>query len=217
MNKYKILSLTALMLMLFSVVFSTAGPASAADKQITWADVFEFDPFPTVGQQVPQAWAKLTTDASGIQLLMQTADLPPGDAVTIWWIIFNNPEECAAFPAGTCSLVDLDNPAVAPEITYATGAVINSNGKAHFAAEMGVGHVPEEWFGNGLINPEGAEIHVISHSHGPVIPGLADNMVSTYRGGCQDDDFIAPGHPAYEDGIPGPNQCVDLQFAVFQQ
>jgi hypothetical protein len=217
MNKYKILSLTALVMMLFSMVFAAAGPAAAADKQITRADVFAFDPFPAVGQQVPEAWAKLTTDENGAGLLMQTSNLIPGDAVTIWWIIFNYPEECAAFPGGSCGLADLENPAVAPEILYATGAVINNNGKAHFAAQLGAGHTAREWFGNGLINPEGAEIHVISHSHGQAIPGLVDNMISTYRGGCMDDDFIAPGHPAYEDGIPGPNQCVDLQFAVFQQ
>jgi hypothetical protein len=127
MNKYKILSLTALVMMLFSMVFAAAGPAAAADKQITRADVFAFDPFPAVGQQVPEAWAKLTTDENGAGLLMQTSNLIPGDAVTIWWIIFNYPEECAAFPAGSCGLDDLENPAVAPEILYATGAVINGS------------------------------------------------------------------------------------------
>lgn len=217
MNKYKLLSATALVMLLLSMLQMTVAPAAASDKQITRTDVTKFDPFPVAGDTVGEAWAKLTTDENGADLLLNTADLTPGDAVTIWWVIFNNPEECAAFPQGTCGLVDLGDPDVAAEITYATGDVINNNGKAHFSAQLGVGHTSQEWFGNGLIDPTGAEVHVIVRSHGQVIPELAANMISTFRGGCHDDDFITPGNPGYEDGIPGPNQCVDLQFAIFQQ
>ena len=217
MNKNKMIRITALLLLLMAIAAVTVSAAAAANMQVTKSDVYEFDPFPVPGEQVSQAQAILMTDEAGARLRLKSADLTPGDAVTIWWVIFNQPEACAAYPTGTCGLDDLANPDVAAEITYATGNVINRYGKARFSAQLEVGHTAQEWFGNGFTNPTGAEIHVVVHSHGQVIPELLDDMIGTFRGGCRDDEMITPEHPAYEDGTPGPNQCVDLQFAVFQQ
>ena len=208
------LMIGALLLILVGVV---AVPALAQGRNTRVADVFAFDPFPVHGEQVVGAEAKLQSSEAGLRLRLKTAELEPNTAVTIWWVIFNNPEQCAGYPDTECGLADLENPDVAAEITYATGEVVNRNGRARFSASLAPGHTAQEWFGNGLINPTTAEVHVIVHSHGPVIPELEVDMLSTFRGGCRDDEMIAPGHPAYEDGIPGPNQCEDLQFAVFQQ
>jgi hypothetical protein len=217
MNKSKMIRVTAVLILVTLIATITVSVAAANNGQITVTDVFKFDPFPTPGEQVPQAQAILLTDEAGARLRLKTAELTPGDAVTIWWVIFNQPEACAAYPTGACGLDDLANPDVAAEITYATGNVINHNGKVRFSAQLEVGHTAQEWFGNGFTNPTGAEIHVVVRSHGQVIPELLDDMLGTFRGGCQDDEVITPDHPAYEDGTPGPNQCVDLQFAVFQQ
>jgi hypothetical protein len=206
-----------LILVVVGLVAVFVTPVTARNNNVTTADVFEFDPFPVPGEQVEGGWAQLKTNDQGATLHLKTAELEPGTAVTIWWVIFNQPENCEGYPDGSCGLIDLENPDVVPEITYATGAVIGSNGKANFQADLAVGHTAQEWFGNGFTNPTGAEIHTIVHSHGQVIPELKDNMTSTFRGGCGDDEMIVPGHPAYNDGIPGPNQCEDLQFSVLQQ
>ncbi|MGH2592273.1 MAG: hypothetical protein ACRDGG_02035, partial [Anaerolineae bacterium] len=78
--------------------------------------------------------------------------------------------------------------------------------------------VPGGWFGNGFTNPRGAEIHLVLHDHGPMIPELVANQISTLRGGCTDASVPAAYPPiAKADGIPGPNTCRLVQFAVFQQ
>jgi hypothetical protein len=78
--------------------------------------------------------------------------------------------------------------------------------------------VDEAWFGNGFTNPMGAEIHVVINDHGLLIPDMADTMLNTYRGGCQDEG-LPPPFPAtaISDGEPGPNTCRLVQFAIFQQ
>ena len=216
MNKFLFL-VAALALLVVGGVAVLVTPVTAGNKDVTTADVFEFDPFPVHGEQVEGAQARLKTDEEGANLQLKTSGLEPGTAVTVWWVLFNQPENCEGYPDTSCGLADLENPDVAAEITYATGTVIGRNGKANFKAELAVGHTDQEWFGNGFTNPTGAEIHAIVHTHGQVIAGLEDNMISTFRGGCGDDEMIAPGHPAYDDGIPGPNKCEDLQFAVLQQ
>ena len=216
MNKFYI-AVGVVVLLVGGLLVTVVSPALAWGRSGLTADIFAFDPFPVHGEQVDGGQAWLRTNDNEVQLRLKTAELEPNTAVTIWWVIFNNPEQCAGYPDTECGLADLENPEVAAEITYATGAVVGRNGRARFAAKLATGHTAQEWFGNGLTNPTGAEIHVIVHSHGPVIPELRDDMISTFRGGCRDDEMIIPGHPAYEDGTPGPNRCEDLQFAVFQQ
>lgn len=209
--------LVGLVLGVMALVAVLVAPATARNNNVATADVFEFDPFPVHGEQVEGGQARLKTSEQAATLHLKTAELEPGIAVTVWWVIFNQPENCEGYPDTPCGLGDLENPDVVAEITYATGAVIGSNGKANFKADLAVGHTDQEWFGNGFTNPTSAEIHTIVHTHGQVIAELEDNMISTFRGGCRDDEMIVPGHPAYDDGIPGPNKCDDLQFAVLQQ
>jgi hypothetical protein len=87
-----------------------------------------------------------------------------------------------------------------------------------FTAFLPVGEVVEGWFGNGLTNPLGAEIHLIINDHGEVIPEMAANMLNTYRGGCSDDSLPPPfPDSAKADGESGPNPCRLIQDAVFMQ
>ena len=62
-----------------------------------------------------------------------------------------------------------------------------------------------------------AEIHLVVNDHGPAIPGMVDEMLHTYRGGCTDDS-LPPPFPATakSDGAPGPNTCRLYQSATFQ-
>ena len=41
------------------------------------------------------ATSALNRRADGIDLVLNTTGLTPGDAYTVWWLIFNNPADCA--------------------------------------------------------------------------------------------------------------------------
>lgn len=120
--------MTLLLTMLGLVLVSNAS-ASGRYRQVTKSDVYEFDPFPVHGDQVPGARGMLMTDENGARLRLHTGSLIPGDAMTVWWVIFANPSACAGYPTEECGLGNLGNPEVAAEITYATGGVVNQNGR----------------------------------------------------------------------------------------
>jgi hypothetical protein len=176
--------------------------------------------------QVEGARAKLVTNDNGIHMTLRTSGLEAGHAYTIWWVIFNAPENCDGGMFGgqllTCVPADVLRPGnhavVAGEVAYATGHVVGGSGNASFAASLRTGPVPGGWYGNGLTNPRGADIHLVLMDHGPAIPGLVANQISTLRGGCTDASVPLAFPPiAHADGIPGPNTCRLSQFAVLTQ
>lgn len=177
----------------------------------TESSVHHFDPF---GRHVPGARAHLDANRNGVTMRLDTSELPPRHGITVWWVIFNNPQACAG--EGFCTLDDLVNntEAVGGEVVYAAGNFTGGHGEAGFAARLNAGHHDGEWFGNGFTNPLGAEIHLIVRSHGERIPRMADEQIRTYRGGC---DNVSDDHPAADDGRRGPNTCEDIQFARFRQ
>lgn len=201
-----------ILLTVFLLAIALTAVAGASPAQTNTSDVFWFAPFPTPGDQVEGAQAKLTTNESGATVRFQTSGLTPGNAYTVWWIIFNNPAACAA-PG--CSDADFGNAAALPELTYATGHVIGDSGKGNFGAHLQAGEVPGGWFGYGFTNPTGAEIHVAIHDHGPMIPSLVNEMISTFAGGCSNDYSGMP--PNAQNGTPGPNECATVQFTVVKQ
>ena len=63
---------------------------------------------------------------------------------------------------------------------------MGNNGVANFA-----GPVPNDvLIGDGLTNPEGAEIHLVLRYHGPKIQGHVDEQIHTFAGGCSHDSLI---------------------------
>ena len=40
--------------------------------------------------------------------------------------------------------------------------------------------------GEGLIDAQEAEIHILLRSHGPAIPGIVNEQIDSYLGGCTD-------------------------------
>lgn len=196
-----VLIIASLMLVCFS------GWASRATTQT--ADVFTFEGLQDTGD----AWLLRTAD--GITARANIDGLRPG-AYTVWWVIWNNPAACGA---DGCTDADFGNPAVDVDIGFATGHVVNRNGKAIFAAHLNEGGAlqgfPVEFgiaSGSGLIDAESAEVHLVFRSHGPKIPELTGEMIRTFNAGCVY-DFPVPVPPVY--GTPGPNFCQDVSFAIF--
>lgn len=75
------------------------------------------------------AWLRRSPDRvdGRVMVKVDKANTP----YTIWWIVFNNPEECAGFfnePKDPCMLPDLFNPAVAAAVFNASGAISAADG-----------------------------------------------------------------------------------------
>ena len=169
--------------------------------------------------------AKLTRAEDALSIRINTTELEAG-AYTVWWVIFNNVENCAAYPDGGCNpFVDLANPDVHGAVFFATGGVVKDNGIGHFRAHLETNFEPED-SGNrdkvlisngglGLQNPQSAEVHIALRFHGPAAlgnPDLLMKQIETSSGGCNNGIFFVPQDPVAADRLFG---CYDPQVAVF--
>lgn len=171
----------------------------------------------------------LHRNSNGITVNFKAEGLHPG-AYTIWWVIWNNSGNCENGPdpadpeapwGGLCGEADFGTSGVDVDVMYAGGHVVGNNGKGNFSAHLNAGdETPEsliELFG--LPDVEGgglqvgktlsAEVHVVIRTHGPVVPGMVNEQISSYGGGCTTE---YPAFSAYPD-MEG--HCADFAFAVF--
>ena len=178
--------------------------SGAAQAQTSHADVITFfNPDDTPADGHVTGKAKLKRDKSGVTVNIQTSELGPGNGYTVWWIIFNNPGECA----GECMGPDLGNPAVEGSVMNATGRVADHYGNVEFTAFLPVGFMHTEppsgnvrqVFGPGLQNVDGAEIHMVIRCHGEWSGNF--EQISTLLGDCDND--------------ASPTGCYDAQAAAF--
>jgi hypothetical protein len=140
----------------------------------------------------------LTRNKNGLNMTLHADDLVPGHTYTVWWVIWNYPENCD----GACDDPDIFDPDVEPELLFATGNVAGNSGKGIFGAGLSeddaTGSINTEFFGlpsyGGLHDALHAEVHIVLRDHGPAIPGQVDEQISTYAGGCD------PNNPDYNDG-----------------
>jgi len=184
--------------------------AGAADSQLYTEGIYLFPANPEVegafeqAPQVPEAEATLDVTPDSATVWFVTRDLPPGHAVTLWWVIFNNPSMCSD---GVCGEDDVlpppGNTKAGVSLGYADGWTVDANGRAVLFDRREVNDMSGIEFGPGLTHPLRAEIHLVLRSHGPVIPGRLGEQISTLLGGC--------------DPEPPHQPCQDLQFAIFQQ
>jgi len=166
-------------------------------------------------QTVAGAGAQLVHTDDGVMMTFETAELTPGNVYTAWWVFINNPDGCETIP---CTPADVlgNSAAVISDLGYADGLIADADGHGTFTAFQPLGALSNEWIGNGFSNLGGTEIHVIINEHGPMIPKMIDDMLSSYRGGCTDESIPAPfPDTARADGMPGPNTCQLFQFAIF--
>jgi hypothetical protein len=205
-----------------TVAAARAGPASSP--------VYTFPGGPDQ-MLIDGASANLVRTKNGVNFRVDTNSLQPGHAYTLWVVIFNEPGQCLTAP-DTCTPPDLFNAAAKPDMLYGAGTVAGGSGRATFAGRTQVGDVsgsvqaPVGLLSNGLIDPFGAEFHLVVRDHGPLIPAFMPDMIQTLAGGCTDTGLPAVGAPspwndyalseAYggEFGRLGPNHCLDVQFSI---
>lgn len=163
--------------------------------------------------------ATLHRNKNGITANFKATNLKPG-AYTIWWVIWNEPQNCAT--PGECIESDFATPVeVAVEVMYAGGHVVGNNGKGNFSAHLNAGDDSPESMNTSFGFPSvgglrvgntfDAEIHVVLRTHGPAVPGLVNEQINSYRGGC-DNPFLYAPFTVYPNEI---GECADIAAAVF--
>ena len=155
------------------------------------------------GPMVEGAESTLVRMEHGFYATFSAVDLEPGDAYTMWWTIFNKPENCSDGECGENDAFIFDEngePLLTDEgarkwnfpahaatefaLGRATGTVVDTDGTAEFRAHLPLGDDTEFDFGPGLLNPFTAEVHLIIRTHSQMIPGLLHEQLNTPWGGC---------------------------------
>jgi hypothetical protein len=146
--------------------------------------------------------ATLIRTTTGISYSVSTSGLEPG-ASTVWIVIFNKPENCAAGP-GSCTASDLSNPTVQGSVVAGSGHIGSADGIANFVGSLDEGTPPTGIQVNvplgtvdGLQDSLQAEIHLVVRAHGAIDDmGGAVTQLTTYESECP--------------------TCADLQAAIFE-
>jgi len=171
----------------------------------------QFDP--VVGSS-----SRATVSRNGAIIQIKATGLEPGHIYTMWVVYFNDSSKC----------VDgCNGPDLAPAgggVIFASGRVGGGNGQATFVANLKtgdgadyVGSTPPPPFAFAAYEAgPNNEFHVVIKSHGPAIPGLIHDQISTYGGGCevgvgpfpeQVGDFPVPA---------APGECGEIQLYAFK-
>lgn len=135
----------------------------------------------------------LTRTNKAIKLNGYTTGLEPNSAYTIWWVIYNNPENCVdgagTFDEVGCAKDEVVDPMLAEEVQssmlWAGGFITDSNGYANFSAELRKNNpLGEVAMGPGLLKPKEAEVHFLIRSHGEMKVGMVADQISTMMSNC---------------------------------
>jgi hypothetical protein len=169
------------------------------------------------GEEITGTEAVLLTTQDSIFVSVATKDLIPGNAYTLWLVVINKPDACSKSPCRPPDILE-QTEATQSDVGYAGGLIARADGTGHFTAYQPVGTIPQAWYGNGLQDASGAEIHLVINDHGPVLGDMISTMLGSYRGGCTDASLPPPfPDTAKADGEPGPNKCALYQVVFFQQ
>jgi hypothetical protein len=209
-----IVAIMAMVAALAGGAVSTAAPADVQRVHVGWHMQSGNVPFSPVGES---ARAQLVRTENGISYSLRTERLQPGHAYTLWVVVINNPDACTASPCTPVNI--LQNPATNSQVIYGGGHVVGGEGHGGFAGHLSTGPLPAGWLPDrGLVNPMGADVHLILNDHGPMLTEFMPEMIHTYRAGCREDS-IPPIFPATAraDGTPGPNTCRLWQVSVFEK
>lgn len=193
----------------------SAAPVSAAPADHSGTALITLPP--TAPPDVVGAAALVRTD-NGLSARVDAQALSPGHVVTLWWVVFNDPDGCTAGIPGVTRCGEPDALAGNGDVGVfqGTGRLVGGEGKATFADHLRTGDTADlvTTHGEPLADPRGAEVILVLKDHGPKIPALTNEMLSTFAGGCLDQT----GPPALIEsfrGPAGPNACAEIQVAPF--
>lgn len=203
------MSIVQKVLPLLLIVAASGAAAETRTLPMSWTPPSGQTPGPING-----TLALLETGPSGASMHLTSKDLTPGHAVTIWFVALQNPHLCEKNP---CTPIEaMGKPEMETIAVNGGGTVVGADGTIVVSAHLPAGKVPTNLFDTEFVSPETAEYHLVIHDHGPLIPELANDMLSSFRGGCTLES-VPPHYPetARSDGNGGPNSCVSRQVALF--
>ena len=159
--------------------------------------------------------AYLMKNDKGFTVKFETSGLIHNHTYTLWCVAWNKPVNCKV--PNQCTDEDFPNFAtVEVEVMYVAGHLVGKNGKGNFSGHLKEGDdsgSANAFFGlpgfGGLQDVEHAELHFVLRSHGPAIPGLVNEQINSYEGGCS--TFFPPFSQ-----IPvNEGECADIHFSIF--
>ncbi len=193
----------SILIVVVAILLGIYANSALARSNTSTADVYwSWDTSNQVGT------SNLVRNKNGISAEYSTDGLPGGQAMTLWFIVFNNPEACEA-GAFSCGLADMgaDRPAQG-DFLLASGHVIGADGTATFGGNLkvddtsgsGLAEFPDACIPDlpdcggevGLVDVENALVVLALHSHGPKLTGQElESQISSFLGGCE--NFIGTG------------------------
>ncbi|MBI2506059.1 MAG: hypothetical protein HYW07_22825, partial [Candidatus Latescibacteria bacterium] len=123
-----------------------------------WNSTRPVQVFPTIDAATPAAGsARVIRTPRGMTATLRSSGLSAGTAVSLWWVVFNNPKKCATTP---CTAADLKNPEVMPDMLGNPGQVIGQDGNANLTGQISIGNTDHSYINQnfgmtpvGLMNP----------------------------------------------------------------
>ncbi len=200
---------------LLSIAFSSALLSSAAlagsiTKPMSWTPPSGNTPGPIDGTS-----AVLEKGPFGAAMAIRSSGLTPGDVVTVWWVAIQSHQNCQSNPCTPKEAMGdgMQNDTVAK---LAAGGVVEDDGTISLASFLPVGTVEGNFYDTTFHSPETAEYHLPMVNHGPLDPGIAGEMLSSFRAGCTDES-LPDYYPdnAKADGTKGNFTCKTVQAALF--
>ena len=140
--------------------------------------------------------SRLLRSKKEISMTISTTGLTGGNAHSIWWILFNSPENCVA--PNECDEADVPvafgggaDAAHVAEVEFsavnATGGVVDPDGYGNFSASLNEGAPPagvQVLIGSGLKDAQNTEVHLLVRMHDTATAGMVGDQISMVNGGC---------------------------------
>jgi hypothetical protein len=184
-----------------AVLVVTLGVPLSANADPATFQVADIHTLPD-GVGVTGGAATLTRTADAVTATVSARGLDKKSAYTMWWVVWNDPGECATFPCTADDLFITRN-----TVFYATGFVTGNDGSANVTVHLQSGTPsantqvlfppPPAEGGLEAGNGFGAEMHLIIRSHGKTLDGMVSTQIGSVGGGC------------------GINVCSDQQGVAF--
>lgn len=140
--------------------------------------------------EINGASSTLHRNKNGITVNFNTNGLIPGNAYTLWFVVFG----------------DAPGP---PSSTHAAGHIVGGSGKGNFSGHISVGDIFDNM--NVFNNPLTAEVHMALRTHGPAQPGMIPEQIQTIDGGCTSG---FPSGPVLYPDSDVVGYCANIQVAM---
>lgn len=115
---------------------------------------------------------------------VDVGQLEEGHTMTLWYGVFGDPEKCTK--PHECGIEDFLNPRVnAGFYRSRAGGYVDGTGHVHLSGwPIENGEKEKLRLGSTLSDALSDEIMMVVRSHGPKIPGLEEEQIATWFGGC---------------------------------